>query len=72
MIKLKCACGATLKIAHGPVSRLRFADDWLTQHEFCREEYWVARHEDQQSIMAIELESKDKYIKDLEQDIAES
>ncbi len=70
MIKLKCTCGATLKIAQGPVSRLRFADDWLTQHGSCREEYWAARHEDQQSVMAIELERRDTCIKDLEKDTA--
>ncbi len=67
MIKLKCTCGATVKIVQQWESAERFAEDWLTQHESCRSEYWVARHEDQQSIMAIELESRDKYIKELEE-----
>ncbi len=64
MIKLKCSCGATLEITQGWESdERRAAEDWLTRHKPCREEYWIARHEN-------ELESKDTRIKDLERDIA--
>ncbi|MCP3669164.1 MAG: hypothetical protein GY814_01745 [Gammaproteobacteria bacterium] len=57
MIKLKCTCGATIKIIQQWESDERFVDDWLTQHKPCREEYWIARHEN-------ELESGDNQIKD--------
>ncbi len=70
MIKLKCTCGATVKIAKGFECDERFAEDWLTQHKSCRTEYWIARHEDQQRVMAIELESRGTRIKDLEGDVA--
>ncbi len=64
MIKLKCACGATVKIEQQLDSvEQRTAEDWLTRHKPCREEYWIARHEN-------ELESKDTRIKDLERDVA--
>ncbi len=59
MIKLKCACGATLKIAHGPVSRLRIAEDWLTQHKSCRT-----------GVTDADLEDRDNQIKVLKKDVA--
>ncbi|MCP4495067.1 MAG: hypothetical protein GY820_48370 [Gammaproteobacteria bacterium] len=59
MIKLKCTCGATVKITQGPVSRLRFAEDWLTRHKLC-----------QTGVMDADLEDKDNQIKVLERDIA--
>ncbi len=65
MIKLKCACGATIKIEQQLDSvEQRTAEDWLTRHKSCRTEYWVARP------MTVELGSRDKYIKELRKDIA--
>ncbi len=69
-LKLKCTCGATVKIAKGFECDERFAEGWLTQHEPYRSEYWLARYEDQQRVMAIELESRGTRIKDLERDVA--
>ncbi len=56
MIKLKCACGATTEIEKKFDCDERVAaEDWLIWHDSCRAEYWMAR---------------DKYIKELEKDIA--
>ncbi len=60
MIKLKCACGATLKITQGWESdERRAAEDWLTRHKPC-----------QTGAMDAELEDKDNQIKALEKNIA--
>ncbi len=60
MIKLKCTCGATLKITQGLESdERRAAEVWLTQHKSCHT-----------GVIDAELEARDKYITDLESDIA--